>query len=27
MGDLDTDGSGICRASYGPDLGEASRGL
>lgn len=27
MGDVDTDGSVICWASYGPDLGEAIRGL
>ncbi|MFD4904752.1 hypothetical protein, partial [Kitasatospora purpeofusca] len=27
MGELDTDGSLICWASYGPDLAEAVRGL
>ena len=27
MGELDTDGSVICWASYGPDLDEAIRGL
>ncbi|WP_405891111.1 hypothetical protein OG612_04360 [Streptomyces sp. NBC_01527] len=27
MGEVDTDGSVICWASYGPDLGEAIRGL